>query len=222
MPTSLGDSQRVIVMDLDYFIDNVVKRSTQQRAFIHFIDRRNLPSIRQRGLLSTQKLREMGINIPAPGGNEWSMDADRHSGMDAYVHLCFKMDHPMEYCAINEGRIGRRKSRRSVPTSPGTGLAYGLRRVCAAWGIDPVLRDLRPARRAAAGKRHGPKPAISDQALLITGDVSNKNGVLPEPASQMLDEIDLEVLYSYRTKWKDPVILRVCPTSGLPASGCSA
>ena len=105
----------------------------------------------------------MGINIPAPGGNEWSMDADRHSGMDAYVCLCFKTDHPMEYCAINEGRI--------------EDITY-LR-------IDPGVIKL-----------HG---------AMITGDVSNKNGVLPEPASQMLDEIDLEVLYS-RTKWKDPVI----------------
>ena len=46
----------------------------------------------------------------------------------------------------------------SAATSPGTGLAYGLRRVCAAWGMAPLLvlrHDLRPARRAAAGKASG-------------------------------------------------------------------
>ena len=46
----------------------------------------------------------------------------------------------------------------SAATSPGTGLAYGLRRVCARLGHGPLLvlrHDLRPARRAAAGKASG-------------------------------------------------------------------
>ena len=44
----------------------------------------------------------------------------------------------------------------SAATSPGTGLAYGLRRVCAAWGMArSSFYDLRPARRAAAGKASG-------------------------------------------------------------------
>ena len=54
----------------------------------------------------------------------------------------------------------------SAATSPGTGSglrpAAGLRRLG-----HPLLvlrHDLRPARRAAAGKAWGPKPAISDQA----------------------------------------------------------
>ena len=29
----------------------------------------------------------------------------------------------------------------SAATSPGTGLAYGLRRVCAAWGMAPAPRS---------------------------------------------------------------------------------
>ena len=44
--------------------------------------------------------------------------------------------------------------------------AAGLRRL----GHGPLLvlrHDLRPARRAAAAKRRGPKPAISDQALVV-------------------------------------------------------
>ena len=46
----------------------------------------------------------------------------------------------------------------SAATSPGTGLAYGLRRVCAAWGMARssfYAMTLRPARRAAAGKASG-------------------------------------------------------------------
>lgn len=150
-------------MDLDQFVQNVVRRSCQQRVFFHFTDERNLPSIRQHGLRSTQHLREGGINIPAPGGNEWSMDADRISGMDAYVHLCFKLGHPMEYLARQDGRIEN---------------IFYLR-------IDPSV--------------------IKFPGVMITNDVSNKSGVLPQSASDMLDEIDLEVLYD-RTDWNDPAI----------------
>lgn len=41
----------------------------------------------------------------ATGGNDWSLEADRRSGMDAYVHLCFFNDHPMEWLARQQGRI---------------------------------------------------------------------------------------------------------------------
>ena len=51
------------------------------------------------------------------------------------------------------GPLGRRRSRLSAATC--TGLAYGLRRVCAAWGMARLRHDLRPARRAAAGKASG-------------------------------------------------------------------
>ena len=45
----------------------------------------------------------------------------------------------------------------SAATSPGTGLAYGLRRVCAAWGMarSSFYAMTSPARRAAAGKAPG-------------------------------------------------------------------
>jgi ssDNA thymidine ADP-ribosyltransferase, DarT len=73
----------------------------------HFTDRRNLPLIREHGgLYPMSELRQKKIEIPAPGGNEWSRDADGLKGMDAYVHLCFRNTHPMEYRARNEGRIG--------------------------------------------------------------------------------------------------------------------
>jgi hypothetical protein len=52
----------------------------------HFTDRRNLPSIRTTaGLFSYARLQKMGINIPVPGGNKWSHEADAHKAMDRYV-----------------------------------------------------------------------------------------------------------------------------------------
>lgn len=74
--------------------------------FYHFTDRRNLPLIRELGgLYSLAKLREMEVEIPAPGGNQWSHDADADRGLDRYVHLCFMPNHPMEYIARAKGRI---------------------------------------------------------------------------------------------------------------------
>ena len=58
----------------------------------------------------------------------------------------------------------------SAATSPGTGLAYGLRRVCGAWGMARssfyAMTSGQHAEQPPA-KRRGPKPAISDQALLV-------------------------------------------------------
>ncbi len=72
----------------------------------HFTDRRNLPLIRQRGGLHPMAdLKRMNVAVPAAGGNEWSQDADEYKGMDKYVHLCFRSNHPMEYLARQEGRI---------------------------------------------------------------------------------------------------------------------
>lgn len=72
----------------------------------HFTDKRNLPSIRELGgLYSLAKLNEMGVQIAAPGGNEWSHDADAFKGLDVYVHLCFRDSHPMEFRAREENRI---------------------------------------------------------------------------------------------------------------------
>jgi ssDNA thymidine ADP-ribosyltransferase, DarT len=72
----------------------------------HFTDRRNLPFIAKNGgLYSLAKLKEMGVAIPAAGGNDWSHEADVNKGLDRYVHLCFKSNHPMEYVARQEGRI---------------------------------------------------------------------------------------------------------------------
>jgi len=72
----------------------------------HFTDRRNLKLIRELGgIYSLSRLSEMGVKIPAPGGNQWSHDADVAKGLDQYIHLCFKAMHPMEFRAREDGRI---------------------------------------------------------------------------------------------------------------------
>ena len=73
--------------------------------FYHFTDSRNLPLIRIAGLTSMRLQRDQQRVAIAPGGNDWSLDADRRSGMDGYVHLCFFNDHPMEWIARQQGRI---------------------------------------------------------------------------------------------------------------------
>lgn len=73
----------------------------------HFTDRRNVPLIKQTGgLYSWVELASRGVNVPAPGGNRWSRDADQISGVDNYIHLCFRANHPMEFAARQDGRIG--------------------------------------------------------------------------------------------------------------------
>ena len=78
----------------------------QINTLYHFTDTRNLPLIRQRkGLFPIAVLRANGWTVPAPGGNDWSQDADSMFGMDKYIHLCFCNSHPMEYLARQSGRI---------------------------------------------------------------------------------------------------------------------
>ncbi len=152
-------------MDLDQFISGHVNASPQQRCFFHFTDARNLVSIKEHGLMSTRELKRRKIVIPACGGNQWSLERDEASGMDAYVHLCFKTGHPMEKRATDEGNI------------------QNLVRL----EVNPRI--------------------IKVPGVMITNDVSNKVGVGLATADQMLDNIDLEVLYK-RTDWKDPAILQ--------------
>ena len=71
--------------------------------FYHFTDTRNLPSIQARGgLLPWSQIKG---DVVAPGGNNWSHDADAIKGQDNYVHLCFLPEHPMEFVAKKDGRI---------------------------------------------------------------------------------------------------------------------
>lgn len=76
------------------------------RDLYHFTDTRNLQSIHEHGgLLPLAELRRQGIRIPAPGGSELSHRLDMERGLDEYVHLCFRPQHPMEYVARQDGRI---------------------------------------------------------------------------------------------------------------------
>jgi hypothetical protein len=131
-------------------------------SFYHFTDERILASIRAHGLLSMRELRERGI-VPVTGGNQWSLDADLHAGMDAYVHLCFLRQHPMEWSARQDGRIERSRFLR----------------------VSPKVLTL-------AG-------------VMMTDQVSNKAGVVPKAANDMIPNLDFKVMYT-RTDWKDPEI----------------
>lgn len=72
----------------------------------HFTDRSNLESIQKNhGLLSLAELRRRGVEISAPGGNEWSHEADEIKGVHEFVHLSFIDDHPMLFRAKQESRI---------------------------------------------------------------------------------------------------------------------
>lgn len=72
----------------------------------HFTDRSNLDLIREhQGLLSLAESRRRGFEVPLPGGNQWSHDADIIKGVHKYVHLAFVDEHPMLFRAKLESRI---------------------------------------------------------------------------------------------------------------------
>ena len=82
------------------------------RSFFHFTDRRNLESIRDHGgLLCLDELRRRGVVVQAPGGNEWSHEADRIKNLDKFVHLVF---HERASDAVS-GREGRQDPDVAVP-----------------------------------------------------------------------------------------------------------
>lgn len=81
-------------------------QSTGIRHLYHFTDEENLPLIREHGLLPYAELLRRDIVPPKPGGNEWSRGANSIKGVDRYVHLCLKDQHPMEYVARRDGHIG--------------------------------------------------------------------------------------------------------------------
>lgn len=75
-------------------------------AIWHFTDHANTAKIWENGgLYSFRELQKRNMNIPLPGGNEWSHQEDQHRDLDQFVHLCFLAEHPMLYIARNDGRI---------------------------------------------------------------------------------------------------------------------
>jgi hypothetical protein len=72
----------------------------------HFTDTRNLPSIKAMGgLYSMERLTHLNAQNVVPGGNDWSLSADVMFGMNRYVHLCFRRNHPMEFRAREREQI---------------------------------------------------------------------------------------------------------------------
>ena len=97
----------------------------------------------------------------------------------------------------------------SAATSPGTGLAYGLRRVCAAWGMARssfYAMTSGPARRAAAGKASGTEARDLGPGA-AGGDRSRPGGI---------------ALGGRGLTARSGLGFGSVATSGLPASGCSA
>jgi len=95
----------------------------------HFTDTRNIPSIREHGLLSLSQLEQRGIKIPAPGGDANSRASDKSKRLHRYVHLSLTPNNPMEYRARQDGRIVESRYLRvstSVLELPGVLFAPGL------------------------------------------------------------------------------------------------
>lgn len=97
----------------------------------HFTDTRNLRSIRDLGgLYSRHELNKMGRDGYYTGGNRWSLDADEMFGMEKYVHLCLRTNHPLEHIATQDGRIEKTAwlyiDAASVFTHEGVLYSYGV------------------------------------------------------------------------------------------------
>lgn len=72
----------------------------------HFTDFDNLESIiKYGGLYSWADCDEKGIKIAKPGGSNQSRSLDSRDRLEHYVRLSFAYDHPMQYVAMNDGRI---------------------------------------------------------------------------------------------------------------------
>ena len=72
----------------------------------HFTDFDNLESIiKHGGLYSWADCDEKGIKIAKPGGSFQSRSLDSRDRLEHYVRLSFAYDHPMQYVAMNDGRI---------------------------------------------------------------------------------------------------------------------
>ena len=80
----------------DYEIKSYIMKKWGIKAFFHFTDIRNIPSIKERGLLPKRDLDDLSIGFTAVS-NGWSQDADLYRGLDAFVHLCFRDNHPMAF-----------------------------------------------------------------------------------------------------------------------------
>lgn len=105
---------------------------------LHFTDERNLPKIQESGgLFATATLRQAELEF-FPAGDAASLALDTNTGMDAYVHLCFRGRHPMAH-RVRERNPGVTlkylRIDRSILFEPGVLFAPG---VGYAHGVQPV------------------------------------------------------------------------------------
>lgn len=98
--------------DIENFVTAL--RAVNRRLF-HFTDGRNIPSIKEHGLLPTDELVRRGI-IHVTGGDEASLGIDKAKGFDRYVRLSFCLNHPMSKEAVDRGSIEQLRKVRVCPT----------------------------------------------------------------------------------------------------------
>ena len=117
---------------------------------LHFTDERNLPKIRDcGGLFATATLRQAEIEF-FPGGDAASLALDTNTGMDAYVHLCFRGRHAMAHrvrernpgVTLKYLRIDRSiLFEPDVLFAPGVGYAQGVQPVPVLEAVDQGMID---------------------------------------------------------------------------------
>lgn len=100
------DEKELYTLKSDWLkFDEVIKLNNIKRLF-HFTDRKNIYSIKNSfGLLSNKMCSQNGINIPRPGGDDFSINLDKQRGLDDFIRLSFCKEHPMLFTAIKDNRI---------------------------------------------------------------------------------------------------------------------
>jgi hypothetical protein len=120
---------------MDYqemMIDELIKHissSPLHKELYHFTDEKNFPTIKQHGLLSKAKMRQLGFWPVATGGNDLSHSLDDYRGISNFVSLCFTRSHPMKYLAQQEGRLHSPRYLGISPEVlriPGVRVAFGI------------------------------------------------------------------------------------------------
>lgn len=91
-------------MNLQQYVE-YIKKNSRYSYLYHFTDEANLSSIKEHGILSTEKRDEQGVTPKFRGGNNTSYHADKKNDIEKYVCLSFTSDHPLCYLARIDGRL---------------------------------------------------------------------------------------------------------------------
>lgn len=93
------EKYKIDLTEVQRFLD-----SNDIHQLYHFSGKKNLDSIKARGLLSINRLMELGIKVEYSSSQE-SRQIDYRKGYVDYVHLSYEINNPMLYIALSEGRI---------------------------------------------------------------------------------------------------------------------